>query len=143
MTFSLLEFEYPFVLAIAAFALLVFGGLCLGYAVGTDASVRGQNGWEWGVYSFFFAPLAVPVYLVVRARRYPPRAEPPAQLERITGSIGGGTFVSLFVAVWITPPDPFALVSVFPVLTIVAIPLAYVALYEPGLGRVFEIARTR
>ncbi len=54
--------EFLFILAIAA---------VIGYAIYTDAKARGMNAVLWGIASFAFALLAVPLYLIVRKPRLP------------------------------------------------------------------------
>lgn len=38
----------------------------VGIIIGKDAKKRGMNAWGWGIFTFAFMIIAVPIYLVVR-----------------------------------------------------------------------------
>jgi hypothetical protein len=51
---------------------LFFGlviAVIIGILIGKDASARGMSGVGWGIFTFAFCIVAIPIYLVVRKPR--------------------------------------------------------------------------
>ena len=107
-------------------------GVCLAYAVGADATARGASGPTWGAFAWLLPFIAIPAYLLYRARRLPPRETPPGRLERWLGAFGIGVVAAMLVASAVSPPDPFTQVLVGLPVAILAVPVAAYVCYGPG-----------
>ncbi len=47
---------------------LIVAGI-IGVIIGKDASARGMSGAGWGIFTFAFCIVAIPIYLIVRKPR--------------------------------------------------------------------------
>lgn len=113
---------------------VVFSMVCLAYAIALDANAREESGANWAFAAVVAAPFVLPLYAYYQHRRFLPRRSPLTRRERVAGTIGVGTGIAVIVTGVLTPPDPFTMLSTFPLAVIVVLPLTYLALYSSRLS---------